>query len=111
MVCSRKINDERNIFDGFFKNSLYVSIIAAITITQIIISQFTADVFRCARGGLSITQWIICIVLGASVLPINFLIKFVPDKFGIELGNKERRIDEGGFIHHFRSARTVTLTK
>lgn len=111
MVCSRKINDEKNIFVGFLSNSLYVSIIFAIAIVQIILSQFTADVFSCARGGLSVTQWIICIILGASVLPVNFLIKFVPDSFGIELGNKEKRIDEGGFIHSFRSARTVTLTK
>jgi hypothetical protein len=52
-----------------------------------------------------------CVLIGATVLPINFFIKFVPDKFGIELGKKERSIDDGGFIHTFRSARTVTLTK
>jgi hypothetical protein len=45
------------------------------------------------------------------VLPINFLIKFLPDSFGVELGKKERNLDEAGFIQHFKSARTVTLTK
>lgn len=111
MICSRKINDEKNVFDGFFRNSLYVTIILAIAIVQIILSQFSADVFSCARGGLSITQWIICILIGATVLPVNFAIKFLPDSLGIELGNKERRIDDSGFIHSLRSGRTVNLTK
>ena len=46
-----------------------------------------------------------------TVWPINFLIKFVPDTWGIQLGGEEKSIDEGGFIHQFRSMRTVTLTK
>jgi len=99
MICSRKINDEKNIFDGFFSNSMYLTILFSIAIVQFIITQFTADIFRVARGGLSITQWIICILFGLTVLPVNYLIKFVPDKFGIELGSKERRIEAGGFIH------------
>lgn len=111
MICSRKINDEKNVFDGFFRNKMYVGIIFIITIVQIIITQFTADVFKVARGGLSPTQWIICILLSASVLPVNFAIKFLSDSFGVQLGSKERKIDESGFIHQFRSARTVTLTK
>lgn len=50
-------------------------------------------------------------ILGISVLPINFLIKFVPDKFGIELGSKQQSIDENSIIHQFRSGRTVSITK
>lgn len=48
MVTSRKINDEFNIFAGFFSNSMYVSIVFAIAFVQIIITQFTADVFKVA---------------------------------------------------------------
>jgi Ca2+ transporting ATPase len=54
MICSRKINDEKNVFDGFFRNTLYVIIVVSITVVQVIITQFTADIFRVARGGLSI---------------------------------------------------------
>lgn len=32
MICARKINDEKNVFAGFFSNSMYVSIIFTIAI-------------------------------------------------------------------------------
>jgi hypothetical protein len=32
MICSRKINDEKNVFAGFFNNSLYVSIVLTIAV-------------------------------------------------------------------------------
>ena len=111
MICARKINDEKNVFAGFFSNSMYVSIVFTIAIVQAILTQFSGDIFKCARAGISVTQWIIVLVLGVSVLPVNYLIKFVPDKFGIQLGSKEKVIEEGTLIHQFRSGRTVSITK
>jgi Ca2+ transporting ATPase len=50
MVCARKINDEINIFEGFFSNSMYVSIVFLIVIVQFCLSQYTQDIFKCARA-------------------------------------------------------------
>jgi len=83
MICARKINDEKNIFVGFFSNSLFVGILFIIAFVQAILTQFSADVFKCARAGLSVNQWILCLVLGISVFPVNLLIKYVPDSMGI----------------------------
>lgn len=80
MICARKINDELNIFDGFFGNKMFVIIWVIILALQVLICQLTQDVFMVAREGLAYHQWLICIGLGLSVLPLNFGIKFIPDK-------------------------------
>lgn len=38
MVCARKINDEKNVFAGFFNNSMYVTIVFVIAIVQAILT-------------------------------------------------------------------------
>ncbi len=48
MICARKINDEKNIFAGFCSNSMYVSILFIIAIVQFILTQFSADIFKCS---------------------------------------------------------------
>jgi len=59
MICSRKINDEINVFEGILKNKIFIIIFFTITIIQILIVQFTQDVFQVARDGLYWPQWII----------------------------------------------------
>lgn len=111
MVCARKINDEKNIFQGFFSNGMFVSIIFLIAIVQYLLSQFTGDIFKVSRDGLSSTQWLICVVLAFSVWPVNLFIKFLPDSVGFELGKKKAAVDPNNLVHRFRSQRTGTLTK
>ena len=53
MLNARKINDEKNIFDGFFTNPLFLIIWIFIIIVQFVITQFTGKVFKVASGGLS----------------------------------------------------------
>lgn len=50
MICARKINDELNIFEGFFRNSMFYIIWFLIIIVQVVMSQFTQDIFKCARA-------------------------------------------------------------
>ena len=94
MLNARKINDEHNIFAGIGDNTMFLVIWLGIFIVQVWITQFTADVFQVARGGLSMTQWIICLWIGFSSWVVDFAIKFVPDTLCPELGKKRKTIDE-----------------
>jgi len=61
-----------------------------ITFIQIIIVQFTQDVFQVARKGLFWSQWLLCIGVGLTVFPINFVTKFFPNRYFPELGKKKK---------------------
>lgn len=52
MLNARKINDEKNIFDGIFTNPMFLIIWVIIIIGQFIIVQFTGIVFEVSRDGL-----------------------------------------------------------
>jgi P-type Ca2+ transporter type 2B len=58
MINARKINDEINIFKGVHHNTAFMIIIVIITVVQILIVQFTQDVFQVARDGLYWGQWL-----------------------------------------------------
>lgn len=58
MINARKINDEFNIFAGIFHNSIFLVIISIITVIQVLIVQFTQDVFQVSRDGLYWGQWL-----------------------------------------------------
>ena len=50
MINSRKINDEWNIFGGLLGNWMFIVIWIIIFVVQIILSQFSQDIFKCARS-------------------------------------------------------------
>jgi Ca2+ transporting ATPase len=93
MLNARKINDEKNIFVGMSKNPMFLAIWIGIFVVQVLITQFTADIFQVNRDGLTLIQWSICLLLGLSSWLVSFLIKFVPDTMCPELG-KERKVFE-----------------
>ena len=113
MLNARKINDEVNIFSGIGDNSMFLVIWIGIFIVQILITQFTADVFMVCRDGLTVTQWIICLVLGLSSWVIDTIIKFVPDTLCPELGNKRKHLEgeERGGVMALRKNYTKSLSR
>jgi Ca2+ transporting ATPase len=52
MINARKINDEKNIFDGIFTNPMFLIIWFIIIIGQVIIVEFTGIVFHVCPGGV-----------------------------------------------------------
>lgn len=90
MLNARKINDELNIFSGICENKMFVIIWIIILFMQVFITQLTQDVFVVARDGLAWHQWLICIGIGLTVLPLDFIIKFIPDKVCWDLSKKKR---------------------
>jgi P-type Ca2+ transporter type 2B len=113
MLNARKINDEPNIFSGIGDNSMFLVIWIGIFIIQILITQFTADVFMVCRHGLTLTQWAICLTLGLSTWLVDFIIKFIPDSLCPELGKKRRHIegDERGGVMALRKNYTKSLSR
>jgi P-type Ca2+ transporter type 2B len=64
MINCRKINDEKNIFDGLFSNYMFPLIWLIIVIGQAIIVEFGSTVMKCAPAGLAWSHWVIAIILG-----------------------------------------------
>lgn len=79
MFAARKIHDEFNIFEGIHTNFIFMGVWVIIVFGQWIITSFGGRVFVCCLEGLDGTQWVMSVIVGATSLVINFLLKFVPD--------------------------------
>ena len=53
MINARKIKDEINVFEGIFKNKMFLAVFAIILVCQILLAQFAQDVMDCCRDGLT----------------------------------------------------------
>lgn len=91
MLNARKINDEFNIMAGIHLNTMFLVIWLTILVLQILITQFTQDVFSVWRDGLFWFHWVLCIIFGVSVIPVDALIKFIPDTWFPEIGKKKKK--------------------
>jgi magnesium-transporting ATPase (P-type) len=89
MLAARKINDEINIFEGFFTNVMFVGIWIIIVIGQIFIVQVGGSALKVHINGLTSVQWGICLVVGFLTLPFNLLLKFLPDTIVPVLGEED----------------------
>lgn len=79
MICSRKIDDQFNVFDGIFSNWLFAVIWLVIIGGQCIMVQLAGRVMNCHRNGLTGTQWLITTLPALSAFLFNFLLKWVDD--------------------------------
>jgi len=88
MLGARKINDEVNIFEGVFKNPMFVSVWLTIVGGQILMVVFGGWAMKVHLDGLTTMQWIISVAIGAASLIINFILKFVPERLFPTLGDE-----------------------
>lgn len=84
MICSRKIHDEWNIFEGFFSNPVFLLVWGAIIGMQFLIVQFTYGVFKVEPLGLE--QWLMALGISITVFFVDAVIKLVPDRFTYAIG-------------------------
>lgn len=97
MICSRKINDEINIFEGIFSNPSFIIVWTVIVIVQIFCCQLFGRFVSVHVNGLTSTQWIYCMLISLVTFPINFFLKFVPDRVCLTLGDEDPvDIEEAG---------------
>jgi len=90
MIASRKINDELNIFKDVTTNPMFMGVWLAICVLHFIIIQYGSIVMKCHVAGLTTEQWIWCLIIGFLALPVNFMLKFVPDKIAFTMGDEEQ---------------------
>jgi len=74
-INARKIHGELNVFKGLLNNFIYIAVLIGTFGVQILIVQFGGRAFRVAP--LSITQWVYCVLFGATSLPVNVLIAYI----------------------------------
>ena len=79
MICSRKIDDQLNVFDGICSNYLFVLIWLVICGGQAVMVTLSGRVMNCHKNGLTGTQWLITTLPAISAFLFNFILKFVPD--------------------------------
>ena len=109
MINTRKINDEWNMFHGIHKNFMFIFIWCLIVVVQVLMTQFTQDVFYCSRSGLYYAQWLICFGFSFLTIPIDTIAKCIPDRLCPTIGKKKRKAIDSGPLN-FRKKRTNTLS-
>jgi len=75
---ARKIHDEINIFSGITKNRVFLYVCVLQVVMQILIVQFTGKWFKCEP--LNVSEWFICIAIGAMSLPVGLLLRCISVK-------------------------------
>ena len=97
MIASRKIHDELNLCDGFFKNPAFIIIWVIIVVVNFLIIQYTGPFFHLHPDGQSWEQHVMCVGVSISVLFFNMILKLLPDDVAPLLGKDsvdERRLED-----------------
>merc|ERR1711997_1115832 len=88
-VNARRVNNEKNVFQGIFKNPIFWGVIVVTVVAQVLLIEFGGDFT--STTPLSATEWGFCVGLGAGELLWHQLVILVPVDFndGIQLVNAE----------------------
>lgn len=76
-ISCRVIDNRLNIFHRILGNWLFVVVTGFEMLIQFAIVQYGGLVFKCALGGLTLSQWCWCLSLASTTFAVNFLLKFV----------------------------------
>ncbi len=76
-INSRKLNGELNVFEGIEKNKYFGGILVATTFLQILFVEFGGPAVGCSDKGLNLTQWLICIGIGAGTIIWQFFMNLL----------------------------------
>jgi len=75
-INSRKVDLQKNVFEGIFTNWIFVGIICTTVVVQILIVQFGGQAIRCAP--LNWIQWLYCVGIAYFSLPWGFILRLIP---------------------------------
>ncbi|XJO77087.1 hypothetical protein BDV3_001720 [Batrachochytrium dendrobatidis] len=89
LICARQLNNELNIFAGFFRNRIFLGILAIILIIQIAAVTVGYSLFNATH--LDLNEWLICIIISLVNLPIVFIARLVSKMYhSFDHGNYRR---------------------
>ena len=74
----RVIDDSYNIFARINKGFMFIFVTLGEMFIQFLIVQYGSGVFHCVKGGLSFTQWTLCLIFSSSTFLFSVLIKMIP---------------------------------
>jgi len=89
--CCRVIDDTYNFCFNIHTNFLFIILWSIELGLQIIIVCLTGPVFKVTKGGISGEHWGICIAFAMLTLPINVLLKMLPDPCVKQEGEQPQR--------------------
>jgi len=75
-INCRKLEDELNIFQGIFRNWIFIGVVFFTVVVQVLIVEFGGQFSNTVP--LNLIQWVFCIVIGSISLPIGMLLRFIP---------------------------------
>lgn len=75
---ARIIDDKINVFSEVFDNNYFIIIICGEFILQILIIEFAGLTFKACSEGLTLIQWLICILLSLITFIVSVFIKLIP---------------------------------
>ncbi|KAK2986060.1 hypothetical protein RJ640_011501 [Escallonia rubra] len=75
MFNARKL-DEKNIFTGILKNRVFIAIVAAIIVLEVVMVELLHQFMSFQR--LDWLQWMVCVGISFASWPIGLVVKFVP---------------------------------
>jgi hypothetical protein len=68
-----------NVFEGIFKNWMFLGVFFGIIAGQVVIIELTSIAFKVADGGLPWEHWLIAVLLGLSTWVTAIIFKKIPD--------------------------------
>ncbi|XP_078435609.1 calcium-transporting ATPase 10, plasma membrane-type-like [Wolffia australiana] len=74
-ISSREM-EKVDVFKGILKNNVFVGVLAFTAVFQFIIIQFLGDFANTTP--LSLTQWLVCLLIGFLGMPVAAVIKLIP---------------------------------
>ena len=74
----RIIDDSYNIFARINKGLMFCLVTFGEMFIQFLIVQYGFGVFHCVKGGLSFTQWTLCLIFASTTFLFNAIIKIIP---------------------------------
>ncbi len=90
LINCRVINDELNVFSGIWKNWMFAVVFIGISGGQIIIVQLGSYAMKVSKYGVAIEHWGIAVACGLSTWVASVIIKFVPDTWCPQFGQKQK---------------------
>ena len=77
-INCRVIDDSYNIFARINKGFMFILVTLGEMFIQFLIVQYGSGIFHCVKGGLSFTQWTLCLIFSSSTFLFSVLIKMIP---------------------------------
>ncbi len=90
LINSRKIHDEKNIFEGIHRNWMFIGVWVGIMGSQVLIIEVGSYALKVSNYGLAGEHWAIAIGAGVSTWIAAFFFKMIPDTWCPQFGDKQK---------------------